>query len=269
MILLVLFYIGQSQPVNAQQSCASIAVATIPLTGEQVVENLVGMNLERARALHGYQVTETYGLKYRGFLGTRNAEMVLDAKYQSPGTETFTIRSATGSTAIRDKVFKKLLRAEEEVLGAEARRHTALDRNNYDFALVGCETTPSGSTYVLRVTPKREGKFLYRGRIWVNARDFAVVRIEAEPAKHLSFWIKSTTFDRSYEKVGDFWLPARNHSFSRIRFGGHAELSIQYTSYLIMSAGPVGNLPVPLPAQTRQTPPAQSDTQTNAQPAKK
>jgi hypothetical protein len=253
LILLVLFWVGLPQRARAQQSCASVPVVNIPLGGEQVVENLVGMNLERAQALHAYHVSETYRLKYRGFLGARNAEMVVDAKYQSPGTETFTIQSATGSKAILNKVFKKLLRAEDEVLGAETQRRAALNRNNYEFALVGCESTPSGSTYVLRVTPRRKDKFLYRGRIWVNAQDFAVVRVEAEPAKHLSFWVRSTEFDRRYEKVDHFWLPANTQSVSRIRFGGHAELTIQYANYLITSHGPVGNLPVTDRARTAGT----------------
>jgi hypothetical protein len=111
------------------------------------------MNLERAQALHAYQVTETYRLAYRGFPGARNAEMVVGVKYQLPGTKTFTIQSATGSTLIRDRVFKKLLQAEDEALEVEAQRRNVLNRDNYDFALLGCESVPSGSMYVLRVTP--------------------------------------------------------------------------------------------------------------------
>jgi hypothetical protein len=91
LILLVLFRVGLPQPVSAQQSDASDPLLNIPVNRVQVVENLVRMNIERAQALHAYQVTETYRLTYHGFLGTRNAEMVVDAKYQSPGTETFTI----------------------------------------------------------------------------------------------------------------------------------------------------------------------------------
>ena len=42
--------------------------------------------------------------------------------------------------------------------------------------------------YVMRVEPLRETKFLYRGTIWIDSQDFAVTRIEAEPAKNPSFW---------------------------------------------------------------------------------
>lgn len=97
--------------------------------------------------------------------------------------------------------------------------------------------------YVLRVEPKRKDRFLYRGRIWVDAKDFAVVRIEADPAKSLSFWVRSTEFRRVYRRVGDFWLPARNRSVSQIRFGGSAKMTIQYTNYEIRNSDAVGNLP--------------------------
>ena len=67
------------------------------------------MNLERAPALRAYQGTRIYRAEYRGFPGTRSAEMVVDVKYQSPATKEFTVQSATGSKLIIDKVFKKLL----------------------------------------------------------------------------------------------------------------------------------------------------------------
>jgi hypothetical protein len=79
-------------------------------------------------------------------------------------------------------------------------------------------------------------QFLYRGKIWVDAKDFAVVRIEGEPAKNPSFWIKRTDITHSYKKVDDFWLPAENHTQSFIRLGGEATLSIEYQDYKIIKS---------------------------------
>jgi hypothetical protein len=129
-ILLPLVFAGQCRPAGAQQTVVSVAVVSGPLSTEQVVNNMVSMNLERFKAFHGYQVTETYRLEYHGFLGTRSANMVLDATYQSPKTETFVVHSATGSRVIINKVFKRLLHAEQQVLGADAKKQAALDENN-------------------------------------------------------------------------------------------------------------------------------------------
>ena len=143
---------------------------------------------------------------------------------------------------IIDEVFKKLLQAEKEALATEAQRRTALNGENYDFTLVGYESTPFGSMYVLSVEPRTKDKFLYRGRIWVDAEDFAVARLEAEPAKSPSFWTKKSEVIQVYMKVSDFWLPARNHSIAAIRLAGRAEFTIQYNDYQITGADPVGNL---------------------------
>lgn len=228
---------------SSQLPSASSALVNAPLSGEQVVDNLLAMNLARAHALHAYQGTRSYLLQYHGFAGTRSAEMVVDLKYQSPGTKEFTIRSSIGSKLIIGTVFKKLLQAEQEALGVEAQKRTALNRDNYDFTLVGYDSKPSGSMYILGVKPRTKGKFLYRGRIWVEAEDFAVTRLEAQPAKNPSFWTKHSEIDEVYMQVGDFWLPARNRSVTNIRLGGSAVLTIQYKNYEITSAGPVLDIP--------------------------
>jgi hypothetical protein len=206
------------------------------------------MNLQRAQALQTYQGTRVYRLQYRGFPGARGAEMVVSVKYQSPATKEFTIQSSTGSKVIIEKVFKKLLEGEKEAQGEENQRRTALTSDNYLFTMLGHEVFAEGTgsprlMYLLGVEPKLPSKYLYRGRIWVDAEDFAVARIEAEPAKNPSFWIKNTRIEHQYVKVNDFWLPSTNHSVTLVRLGGHADLDIEYKDYQITSAHPALSSP--------------------------
>ena len=98
---------------SSQQPGAPTALGNAPLSGEQVVDNLLAMDLERAHALHAYQGTRHYLLQYHGFAGTRSAEMVVDLKYQSPGTKEFTIRSSAGSKLIIGRVFKDRCRVRQ------------------------------------------------------------------------------------------------------------------------------------------------------------
>jgi hypothetical protein len=235
LILPLLISLSPYFPANAQPSDASAPAPHSRLTVEEVVNNLVRRNLERAQALRSYQGTRTYRLEYRGFPGNRSAEMIVDVRYQSPGTKEFTERSETGSKLVIERVFKKLLQSEQEALNAENQNRVALNRDNYAFALVGYEQTPGGSLYVLSVEPLVKSKLLYRGKIWVDAEDFAVVRIEGEPAKNPSFWTKDTKIEQIYGRVGDFWLPVSNRSSSSIRLGGHADFSIEYKDYQITS----------------------------------
>jgi hypothetical protein len=206
------------------------------LNAEQIVQNLVRMNLSRAQALLAYQSTRIYRLEYKGFPGGRTAEVVVNVKYQAPETKEFEIVSATGSTQLIDRVFKKLLQAEKEAFESENQKRIAINQENYEFTLIGYEDNSAGPSYVLAVKPKTKNKYLFQGRIWVDAEQFAVVRIEGEPAKSLSFWIKDTRIETLYVNVNDFWLPTHHHSVAAVRLGGHADFSIEYKDYLIIGA---------------------------------
>ena len=211
------------------------------LTAEEIVSRMVERNLQRAHALSAYQGTRVYHLEYRGFLSSKTADMVVDVKYRTPGTKEFRIRSESGSRVIIDRVFKRMLQTEEDAVTEENQNRIALNQENYRFTLAGVESTSADPSYVLLVEPRTDNKLLYRGRIWVNAEDFAVERMEVSPAKSPSFWTRETKIEQVYAKVGDFWLPAMNRSDSDIRLGGHANFTIDYRDYKITAAAPLSS----------------------------
>ena len=223
--LSIIVALGVSHVVFAQPAGTPAASGRAQLSSGEIVANLVQRNLERARALRAYQGTRVYRLEYHGFPGSRSAEMIVDVKYRTPGTKEFSIRSEKGSQLIIERVFKRMLQSEQEALTEENQRRVALNNENYSFTLAGYENTPAGSSYILSVEPRTSNKLLYRGKIWVDAEDFAVVRIEASPAKNPSFWTKETKIEQVYAKVGDFWLPPSNRSTSAIRLGGQANFT--------------------------------------------
>jgi outer membrane lipoprotein-sorting protein len=209
------------------------------LSAEQVAKRLQEKNAQRAAALRQFNGTRIYRMRYTGFPSDREAEMVVNVTYRAPDTKIFSVVSQNGSKLIQDRVFKKLLEGEQEAANEENRKNTALTSDNYEFTSAGYESTPDGNLYVLNLLPRTKNKFLYRGKIWVDAKDFAVVRIEGEPARNPSFWIKKTEVRHRYVKVNDFWLPAENHTESVIRLGGRAILSIEYKDYKITKATPL------------------------------
>jgi hypothetical protein len=219
---------------------------------EQIVKRLQENNAGRSAALGQYEATRVYRMQYRGFPSDRDAVMTVSMTYSAPNSKEFKVVSQSGSKFVIEHVFKKLLEGEQEASNEENRRHTALTAENYDFTLAGYEAATGGGRYILNLEPKTKNKFLYRGRIWIDAKDFAVVRIKGEPGKNPSFWIKKTDVEHTYLKLGDFWLPAENHTESVIRLGGVANLSIEYENYKILKAGP---LPDPPSAEESLKPP--------------
>jgi len=229
----------QPLPQGPDAGGSSYSAQNAPLPVEQVAKKLQERNAQRAAALGQFNGTRVYRMQYRGFPSDRDAEMVVDVTYRAPDSKEFSVVSQKGSKFIIDHVFKKLLEGEQEAANEENRRNTALSTENYDFTSAGYENTPNGEQYVLNLLPKTRNKYLYRGKIWVDAKDFAVVRIEGEPARNPSFWIKKTEVKPRYIKVGGFWLPAENHTESVIRLGGRAILSIEYKDYRITKAAPL------------------------------
>ena len=222
-----------------QTNGLSDALQKQPLTVDQVVSQLEDRNRERSVALHKFEAVRTYHMEYRGTFGNRDAEMTVRLNYTSPNDKKFDVISQSGTKFILEHIFKRLLQEEHDAATEENRQRTALSSKNYHFSLATFEDSPSGPQYVLNVIPKTDNKYLYRGKIWVDAKEFAVTRIEAEPAKSPSFWIKKSEINHKYQKVDNFWLPAENKTESWIRMGGHALLVIEYQSYTLTDTAPL------------------------------
>lgn len=207
-----------------------------PLSSDQVVQHLIEKNQERAAALQHYIGKRSYHLEYHGFPASAEATMDVQVDYDAPASKHFTIVSASGSKLIQTRVFHRLLESEEQAGDASNRKNTELGPNNYTFSLAGIE----GSNYVLNVEPRVESKFLYRGKIWVDAHDFAVTRIEAQPARNPSFWTTKSLIHHTYQKVDNaFYLPKENKTVTSVRLGGVATLTIEYESYQVTAAKPL------------------------------
>ena len=95
-------------PALAQQVNVSA-----PLTADEVMGRVVKMNEVRAKALESYSSVRSYHLECH-CLSHKRADMVVRTDYQAPNKKEFTIVSQSGSGTVRDRVFKKLLEAEQE-----------------------------------------------------------------------------------------------------------------------------------------------------------
>jgi len=194
-----------------------------------VVQRLVERNKDRADRLPECTSKRHYHLEFHDFGRNMSADLDVDVTDHGSASRTFHVTSESGSHVLVNHVLKKLIESEQDA--AHNKDQTGLTPLNYKFTLEGRANEDGRELFILQVEPKVNRRLLYRGKIWVDAKDYAVVRIEAQPAENPSFWIRSTQIHHVYAKVGDFWLPERNVSESKIRFGGTAKLTIDYNSY--------------------------------------
>ncbi len=234
------FFIGILLLAAVPASAADQGTAPAPcptelgLTSDEVAARLMERNAERAEKLRQVDSTRQYSLDYTGFPAL-SARMEVTASYTVSGTKEFHVISESGSSILRKHVLHKLLESEQEAASDAANRDAArLSTANYRFSLLGCEAGDGRPLYVMRVEPLRQTKFLYRGTIWIDSQDFAVTRIEAEPAKNPSFWTVRSRIHHQYEKIGEFYLPALNQTVTDVRVGGKAVLTIRYLNYKLL-----------------------------------
>jgi hypothetical protein len=162
--------------------------------------------------------------------------MVVRMVYHKGGSKEFEEVSYNGWGAVRQHVFSKLLEAETEASRPGSPENSRMTPENYSFTMLRVDQVDGRKTYVIEVAPKKHKKYLIRGTIWVDTEEFAIVRMDGEPAKNPSFWTKSVHFGHKYQKVGPFWLAASDNSITDARIFGLTELRIDYFDYVVNNA---------------------------------
>jgi hypothetical protein len=194
----------------------------------QVVANMIERDSQRQATLNGYTALRRYTLDNK----SRHASMLVRMTCQPDGSKLFDIVEEAGSGAVRKHVFHKILDEEAAASRPDLRDRSRVTPANYSFQIVGTEIVNGRATYAIDVTPKNESKYLIAGRIWVDAEDYAMVRVDGKPAKNPSFWTKSVHFIHNYEKSGSFWFPVSNTSVTDARIFGRTDLTIEYFGYV-------------------------------------
>lgn len=200
-----------------------------PPSADDVVAKMMALDNERQATFHGYTAYRRYVLDNQRF--HKRAEMVVRITCLQNGSKQFDTISETGWGGARKHVLSKLLEAEVEASQPGFRERSRITPKNYTFEMVGVQTLDGHTVYVMTILPKTPNKYLMRGRIWVDAEEYAIVRIEGQPAKNPSFWIKSVQFVHNYEKSGSFWLPVSDRSETEARIFGSTEVTIEYFNY--------------------------------------
>jgi hypothetical protein len=198
------------------------------VSSSEIVERMVQQNALRAEHLKYFTSRRHYHVEFNGLGRSLSADMHAQVTYSAEAGKTFQIIDESGSHLLLNHVLKRLLQTEQD---DSHQRTASLTPSNYTFIFQTGVNENGRQLYVFAVEPKVKNKLLYRGKIWIDAKDYAVVRVEAEPAENPSFWIKKTEIQHVYAKSGEFWLPQRNLSKSNVRLGGTAVLSIDYGTY--------------------------------------
>jgi len=219
----------------AEEELPQLSTVIEPLrpgvTESQVFAELAAHNEQRRSALHDYNVLRTY--QVIDLKGKVHAEEVGHMEFLSPDKKTFTVTSESGSGLVRNMALNPLIKSEIETAAGKEHHDSAISADNYSLNLLGEQQVGPYRCFVAEVRPNRKDKYLFEGKLWIDVKDYSVVRLEGHPAKKLSFWIQRADFVRQYQKIDGFWLPQKDQTLVQVRLYGKKVLTIDHRDYTV------------------------------------
>ena len=224
-----------SQPLTEDARLTHSAPAG--LTSDEIVARMLERNLLRNERLRRYSAVRTYEI--RNSEGKLAAQAVVRVDYVAPDRKTFNKTSEKGSGIVRHLVFDRLMQSESETSSGREHRNSAITTANYTFTLSGEDDIGPYHCFVLEAAPKSKEKYLFEGKIWIDAQDFAVVKIAGHPARKPSFWINRADFVRQYQRIDGFWLPLRDETLVEVKIYGRRVFIVDHQQYVINPVNPL------------------------------
>ncbi|MGC9292572.1 MAG: hypothetical protein ACP5EP_07580 [Acidobacteriaceae bacterium] len=225
--------LAQKAAGNGQGPSAALAPLPVGVSTDSVFAQLVARNEERNTELAKYTCSRTY--QVLDLKGKVHAEIRGQMEYRAPDTKSFQVTSEAGAHLVRKLALHPLIDAEISAATGKEHRDSSFTPANYTLILLGEEQIGPSLCFVARAVPKRKDKYLFEGTVWIDARDYALVRIEGHPARKLSFWVQQADILRQYENINGFWLPKEDKTLVRVRFYGRHILAISYQDYALES----------------------------------
>jgi hypothetical protein len=183
---------------------------------ETIMARMAQARAENRTRLRPYRVTRDYKL-FGAERQTSKAEIIADVAFVPPDVKHYAIRQASGM-GLGEKIVRQMLDHETDIVKDYG--STDLTPANYDFHFLREDQLDGQRCYVLEMTPKRRGKTLLRGHIWVDASTYQLRRTEGEPGKAPSWWLRDSHIVLTYGDVGGMWLQTASESTANVRFVG-------------------------------------------------
>jgi hypothetical protein len=99
--------------------------------------------------------------------------------------------------------------------------------------VVGRETIEGRDCQVVNLKPKAKSTFLIRGKAWLDAKSFILVRLEGKPTASPSFFAGSPMIVREYDEIDGFAVARQSRARTESFLLGKTEILIQYSDYYL------------------------------------
>jgi len=180
-----------------------------------VVQRMMAAQRENKARLHPFTVKRGYLLMDKK--DQTKGEVVAHITLLPPDSKQYWIESSSGG-GVGEKVLRDIVSKETEPARDAGKKE--LSPENYDFQLLGEETIEGRRCYLLSLNPRRDDKDLIRGKMWVDAANYNVRRLEGSPVKSPSWWVHDIYILMNFTEVDGMWLRTFTHAVANVRFKG-------------------------------------------------
>ena len=208
-------------------ACASAQADRTAPNMTTIVARMAQARAENRARLRPYIVTRDYKLFGKERAKTK-AQVIADVSFVPPDSKQYAIEQATGA-GLGERIVRRMLESETEVV--KDYRLTDFSTDNYDFRFIREEKAGGLHCYVLELLPKREEKNLLRGHIWVDATSYLLHRVDGEPAKGPSWWLRDVRIVLVYSNVEGMWLQTASESTAKVRILGQHTMESRDVNY--------------------------------------
>ncbi|MGC2695617.1 MAG: hypothetical protein WA738_07485 [Candidatus Angelobacter sp.] len=190
-----------------------------------IVQKMVAAQQENKARAHPFTIKRDYLLLDKQDVA--KAQVVANITVLPPDSKQYQIESSSGG--IGEKVLRDILIKETEP--PKDARKRELSPENYEFKLVGEETLNGRRCFLLGMNPRRDEKDLMRGKVWVDAENYNIHRIEGSPVKNPSWWIHDLYILMSFAEVDGMWMRTFTHAVANVRFRGKYSMESRDLEY--------------------------------------
>jgi hypothetical protein len=201
-----------------------------PPTVDTIVARMTAVLQESRSGRRAFTVRRDYQLFDKK--SESKAQVVARISFVPPDQVGYEIEKSRGG--IGEKILRDMLDREMEALHEAGQRE--LSTRNYDFGLAGEEIVDGRRCHVLSLHPKREERDLIRGRAFVDAETYHLLRVEGEPVKSPSWWIRDLHITMSFAEVDGAWIRILTHAVANVRFKGRYVVESRNLEYHSASA---------------------------------
>jgi hypothetical protein len=199
-----------------------------------LIRRIDAAELTRETNLAGYTVTEYYTIRNSHF--SRPAEATVEVTYTRGEGKTYKMLSRSGPSLLQNRVLDRLLQEEGQMSRGKLREQVIITSANYEMKLIAQQPVGGILCDVVELVPKRRSPYLLRGRMWVDAANMRMVKIEGKPPTSASFFEGRPQIVREYTQIDGFALAQRNHAASNNFLLGQSTVDIEYRDYHVLSS---------------------------------